>query len=257
MKKKYDIIWMDKVDSTNNEAARQLDNLDNLSVIAAREQYAGKGQRGNRWTAGAGENLTFSVMLRFGGENTHKLFASDQFIISEIAALSIIEFLGSEDIEARIKWPNDIYVGDRKICGILVENTVRSREVSHSIIGIGLNVNQKVFPAEIPNPTSMFLENRVIHDLRKTLEGIMDNFVLYMKYMDDVSGYRKIREMYTGLLYRKDELHCFTDTTTDISFRGIIRGIDDNAKLIVDTEEGETRSYYFKEIRYVIDDKSL
>ena len=121
MKRDYRIIWHQTIDSTNSEAARHVSCLDNLSVIAAERKTAGRGQRGNRWTADAGENLTFSVVLKPGRDGIPAIASADQFRISEIAALSVSFFLEDMGIDSEIKWPNDIYCGDRKICGILQE----------------------------------------------------------------------------------------------------------------------------------------
>ena len=152
MTKKHDIMWLDTVDSTNDEARRHISDIDNLSVLSALEQTAGRGQRGNRWTSRPGENLTFSIVLK-----SPVLMADDHFALNEIAALSVTDFLSIYGIKAEIKWPNDIYVDGRKICGILIENSFRGKSISTSIIGIGLNINQRNFDVNLPNPTSMVL----------------------------------------------------------------------------------------------------
>ena len=152
----HNVIWLDSVDSTNNEVKRNVDVLGNFSVIAAREQTAGRGQRGNVWLTEPGMNLTFSIVIKYEQLQV-KMKAVDQFEISEMTALSVIDLLAEYGIEARIKLPNDIYVGDRKICGILIEHSLQGEHLSHSIIGVGLNVNQLIFDPSLPNPTSMQL----------------------------------------------------------------------------------------------------
>ena len=114
MTKRTDIIWIERVDSTNEEAKRHISYIDNLSVLSAFEQTAGRGQRGNTWSSNAGENLMFSIIVKFGHDSIEQLQAYDQFVISEIAALSVVDLLAINDIEAKIKWPNDIYVGEEK-----------------------------------------------------------------------------------------------------------------------------------------------
>ena len=153
-KKIHNVIWLDSVDSTNNEAKRKIDALDNLSVIAAREQVSGRGQRGNIWLTEPGKNLTFSIVLRYEQMQV-KMKAEDQFELSKLTAMSVIDLLAQYGIEARIKLPNDIYVGDKKICGILIEHSLHGEQISHTIIGVGLNVNQLAFDPSLPNPTSM------------------------------------------------------------------------------------------------------
>ena len=111
------VLWLDTVDSTNNEARRRIESADSLSVVAAKWQTAGRGQRGNTWSSAAGENLTFSVTLKLPQDS---LPAADQFAVSEASAIAVADFLSSKGISVRIKWPNDIYAGDRKICGMRI-----------------------------------------------------------------------------------------------------------------------------------------
>lgn len=158
MTKKHDIIWLESLDSTNNEVARRIMSLDNLSVVSAYSQTQGRGQRGNIWISEPGENLTFSVILKYGDDvqgNFPCFPAKNQEVISAITAISIIELLSEYGIDAKIKLPNDIYVSDKKICGILIEHTVKGESLKHSIIGIGLNINQCNFDVNLPNPTSL------------------------------------------------------------------------------------------------------
>ena len=155
MKERMTPIWFKELDSTNNEAIRGIENYDNLSVLAARKQFAGRGQRGNRWDAEPGANLTFSIVLKFRSEGMTPLPASRQFRLSRIAALAVCDYLKAKGVESRIKWPNDIYVRDRKICGMLIENSLDGKDVDWSVIGIGINLNQKTFPVEVINPTSL------------------------------------------------------------------------------------------------------
>ena len=157
MEKLTDIRWLDTVESTNDEARRALDGLDNLSVIAARCQTAGRGQGDHYWHSLPGENLTFTVVLKFGGEYLAPLLARDVLLITETVTLALRRYLLAKGVKARIKWPNDIYVGDLKICGILIENILRGDEVGASIVGIGLNLNQTAFPSDLPNPVSLSL----------------------------------------------------------------------------------------------------
>lgn len=153
MKNNPDIIWLDKAESSNDEARKAIDALDNLSVVAVRCQTAGRGQGTNSWVSAPGENLTFSVVLK-----DLDISASEVIAISQITALSVVDFLKTHGITAKIKLPNDIYVGGRKICGILIENSICSGKLGWSIIGIGININQTVFPSHLPNPTSLLLE---------------------------------------------------------------------------------------------------
>ncbi len=157
MSKKHDIMWLESVDSTNSEARRHISDIDNLSVVAALEQTHGRGQGDHTWLSPRGENLLFSVVLKF---EDGEFAAKDIKSISDVAAESVVEFLESYGIKAWIKLPNDVYVGAKKICGILIENNFRGDWVSYSIVGIGLNINQRNFNVNLPNPTSMVLETK-------------------------------------------------------------------------------------------------
>ena len=111
------IIWFETLDSTNSEANRRMEDAEDFTVYAARFQTNGRGQKGNTWESAVGENLTFSIIVKPAG-----LKAEDQFLLSEVAALGVVSYLTSKGLEAKIKWPNDIYVFDNKICGILIEH---------------------------------------------------------------------------------------------------------------------------------------
>ena len=171
MKNNPDIIWLDVAESSNDEARKTIDILDNLSVIAVRCQTKGRGQRTNTWETAPGKNLTFTIVLK-----DFEILPSEQIAISQITALSVVDFLALHGIEAKIKLPNDIYVGAKKICGILIEHSLRGNRILHSIIGIGLNVNQTSFPSELPNPTSMAIEG-CTKDCAELLSEFLDIFV--------------------------------------------------------------------------------
>lgn len=252
MKSKHDIIWLQNIDSTNNEAKRHISELDNLSVVAALSQSDGRGQRGNSWQSEPERNLLFSVVLRL------QVQAYDQFVISQMASLAVVDLLGEHDIEAKIKWPNDIYVGDKKICGILIENAVSGKWISHSIVGIGLNVNQRNFDVSIPNPTSMTLsypdksEDFNLHDLLDEYMNILSGYI--DRFCHITGGYNRLNQLYLAQLWRRDEESEFMDNTTvpATKFTGTIRGISDVGHLLIKTKEGELKEFAFKDISYII-----
>ena len=149
------IIWVERSESTNSELRRHIDSLDNLSVIAAREQTDGRGQGDHRWFASPRTNLTFSMLLRFGPGTPVRLKTSEALLVTCITTLAIRDYLLERGIESRIKWPNDIWAGERKICGVLIENSSIAGQLRTSIVGIGLNVNEAEWPDDLPNPVSM------------------------------------------------------------------------------------------------------
>ena len=198
MESKTDIIWLERVDSTNDEARRHISEIDNLSVVSALEQTRGRGQRGNRWSSQPGENLTFSLVVK-----DFRIKANEQSAISQATALSLVDLLSRHEIKARIKWPNDIYAGDEKICGILIENSLKGSEIDWSIIGIGLNVNQTTFPEDLPNPTSMKLctGNSNPYNTREILEEFMGIFTgYYREYLNGNGALDRLEEQFVSNL---------------------------------------------------------
>jgi BirA family biotin operon repressor/biotin-[acetyl-CoA-carboxylase] ligase len=198
MESKTDIIWLERVDSTNDEARRHISEIDNLSVVSALEQTKGRGQRGNRWSSQPGENLTFSLVVK-----DFRIKANEQSAISQATALSLVDLLSRHEIKARIKWPNDIYAGDEKICGILIENSLKGSEIDWSIIGIGLNVNQTAFPEDLPNPTSMKLctGNSNPYNTREILEEFMGIFTgYYREYLNGNGALDRLEEQFVSNL---------------------------------------------------------
>ncbi len=265
MKRDYDIIWLDSVDSTNDEVRRRIDELDNLSVLSVLSQSCGRGQRGNSWLSEPGKNLLFSIVLKYSDglgdtDMTPPVQAYDQFVISQLTSLAVVDLLASHGIVARIKWPNDIYVGDRKICGMLIENTVSGKRLDTSIIGIGLNINQRNFDVSLPNPTSMILareENTGMDsetfELNDLLEEFMDIFTEYIdRFCHITGGYNRLSKLYHAQLWRLDQPAEFIDTVRNIRFRGIIRGTSPIGHLLVEIPDGTTREFAFKEIACVL-----
>ena len=286
MTKMYDIMWLDSVDSTNSEAKRHISDIDNLSVLSALSQSEGRGQKGNKWSSVPGENLTFSIVLKFGEETAGEaglsvagklrleVAAREQFVLTEITSLSIVEFLSRHGIKAKIKWPNDIYVGDKKICGVLIENSLRGENLSSSIIGIGLNVNQRNFDVNLSNPTSMALETGLQEDIKGCLEEFMDIFqnTLFAALSSD----HNLRDSYLSHLWRRNIPAQYIDLSTqhiELSnqhiepsahpspegqhpgreFTGIIRNLSPIGHLqIEDTEKVELKKFAFKEISYIL-----
>lgn len=250
MENKTDIIWYERLDSTNNEARKRLQDISRTTVIAAIEQTAGRGQRGNVWKSGAGMNLTFSIVMKAGTDGFPALPADCQFVISEAVTLGICSFLKAEGISTRIKWPNDIYAGDRKICGMLIENTLSGQLLKSCIAGIGLNVNQTVFPEDLPNPVSMSVITGRSYDIARSLESLTAEIMRHIAMMETAP--EMLRERYLDNMYRINEKHIYTDLRSGKEFSGIIRGISGDARLVVELEDGSTDSFAFKEISYHI-----
>lgn len=246
MARNYTIKWYDLLDSTNNEAIKNIDSYDNLSVIAAIEQTAGKGQRGNRWFSRPGENLTFSIICRFEALPPHK-----QFLVSEAVALGLREYMRSRGLKASVKWPNDIYIGDKKICGVLIENCVRGNRLYASVAGIGINMNQTEWGGSAPNPTSLAIETgKTGYDPESELKNVIAAMDRYLVMITDAP--ELLDSEYRESLYRLGEWHDFRDTAADKVFRGSIQGVTEKGTLLVKDEEGAVKEYAFKEIAYIL-----
>lgn len=248
------VNWLKEVDSTNSQAHRERHEASDFTVWAAEYQTAGRGQRGNSWESSRGENLTFSILFKPQG-----FLATRQFELSEVVALGVVNYLSTKGIEAKVKWPNDIYVQDRKICGILIENTLSGDTLSVCIAGIGINLNQTIFRSDAPNPTSIALElercglkPEPLIDRQELVLLLQQIANLYFPLLEEQNG-DKLEELYLASLYRKDELHNYIDMTTGEQFEGYIRGIEKNACLRVETAAGELRYFAFKDIKYIID----
>jgi BirA family biotin operon repressor/biotin-[acetyl-CoA-carboxylase] ligase len=208
MEQSYDnasVEWLDVIDSTNFELRRRMDSLDNLSVIAARFQTAGRGQGSHIWLSPEDENLTFSVLLRFGGTGISRLPACEAVRITQMATLSVRSFLVTEGVESRIKWPNDIWVGEKKICGMLIENILDGNSVASSILGIGINLNQQTFDPSLPNPVSLSQLTGRHYPLKKTLLRIYEEICRRAAQLDTTDGRYELEKEFEEHLFHLEK----------------------------------------------------
>lgn len=193
------IIWLENTDSTNDELRRRLDQSGNLTIIAAERQTAGRGQGDHTWHSAPGQNLTFSVLLR------HRcLKASNALAVTSIMALGIRDYLHSKGIESWIKWPNDIWVGEKKICGILIENSIRAGNIDFSIIGVGLDVNQTDWPSYLPNPVSLKDLTGHEYDTHEELRQLLDALARRSAQTSTPEGIEEIIEEFDRIVVRLD-----------------------------------------------------
>lgn len=229
--------------STNDDACRP--EYIHGDVIWAEEQTAGRGQRGHAWSSTRGENLTFSVILEPGF-----LPASEQFLLSEAVALALTDAFIRYGIGARIKWTNDIYAGDRKLVGILIEHRYAGSSLRRSIAGIGINVNQQVFDPALPNPVSMALLTGRNHDRSEVLDTVLA--CLHTRYAQLAGGEKqRLQEDYRARMYRLGEEHPYRLPDGTL-FRAAIEGVRPSGELILRHMDGTQRTYLFKEVEFVI-----
>jgi len=237
--------WLDRVDSTNNYCMRLANDSESEGIaVAAHFQEQGKGQRGNTWESEDSKNLTFSLLLR-----PVFLKVEEQFLVSKMIALSIIEWLKINNVDALIKWPNDIYVGEKKIAGILIENSFSGPMLEVSILGVGLNLNQIEFSKDIPNPTSMFLLTGNQYRPEIVITEIMVS--IQMRYMQLMYGLKDlVSNDYLKSLYKYQQLSDYA--TSEGKFKAKIVGVKPTGELILETEQGQIKSFGFKEVSFEI-----
>lgn len=238
-------IWLDSAKSTNSYMSEIADEVADGMAVAARCQTAGRGQRGNSWESEPGKNLTFSLMLRPQG-----LVASKQFYISEAVALGVVDaLLGKlpEGAPVAIKWPNDIYWANRKVCGILIENSLMGRLINYSIAGIGINVNQREFVSDAPNPVSLWqITGREI-PLESFLEQVVDAIMRRMSMPHD-----ELHAEYMNALWGRDG-RTYRDTATGEVFKACISDVAPTGHItLVPEGDGAPRIYAFKEVAVVL-----
>ena len=234
----------EKVSSTNTMALELIASgtaADGM-VITGGFQSEGRGQRENRWFSDPLTNLIMSVILK-----PRFLHPSEQFMISKIISVSIAEALETAGPSFSIKWPNDIYSGGDKIAGILIENLVTGNELSWSVAGIGININQDEFPGDIPNPVSLKNLTGKEHNVSETEDRLCASLD---KWYHELSARRfsEIDDKYLQYLYRLGEPHSFI--SGGIEFSGSIQGVNASGQLIIVSQEGDKREFSFKEVEF-------
>ncbi len=246
----FNLLTYQTLDSTNEEAVRlyQKGELTVPTVIIANYQSEGKGYGSNFWESAAGKNLTFSITCfpKF-------IEPSDQFVLTQITSLSLLEVVSEviRDKQVTIKWPNDLYVADKKIAGVLIRNFVKSNEIDFSVIGVGLNVNQKIFHSDAPNPTSLFIETGQTFRTEEVLTKILQRFSAYMNNLTNQAQRDSINLQYVKNLYRLEQPNRFKDK--EGIFTAKIVGIDEFGQLKLVSDDGCERVYGFKEVEFLQD----
>ncbi|HXK80846.1 MAG TPA: biotin--[acetyl-CoA-carboxylase] ligase [Bacteroidales bacterium] len=227
-----------ELDSTNIEAQRLIkDGLNQNAAIISQFQLKGKGQKGNCWHSENGKNILISIVC------FHNMPMENQFDISIKSSLGIIDFLDDYSIKAQIKWPNDILINGKKLAGILIENNVKGRFLSSSIIGIGLNVNQNSFPKELTQAISLNLITKQTHNLErdtkllieKVLNRLNTNYNQKSEYLNKLFGFKE----YQKYLYKSEFISAS------------IQDVLSTGELVLQKEDGSVITCVFKEIQLV------
>ena len=247
------VIRLSSVDSTNRYLRDEASSLlakngvaaGGFVVVTALHQTAGRGQRGNIWNSNAGENLLFSVLVRPGDA----LAVARQFQLSQAVALALHDAMECLGIDVRLKWPNDIYVGNRKLAGVLVELDYCGDSVEQAIIGVGINVNQMCFPPMDRVPVSM----KMLQGRDFGLDDVLEKFLRCFehRYSELCSGNGgALSAEYTRLLLGYNEQRIFIDKNG--RFDAFVEGVEHSGHLLVRRCDGVLLRYAFKEIEQLL-----
>ena len=261
------IIFLDSIGSTNTWLREYVEGQDNLSdmstddgvmlTVCTYRQTAGRGQQGNSWESEPDKNISFTTLL-----DTSALRPEYLWRVTEMCALAVVKALSSFGITAVIKWPNDIYVGDEKICGILIESVLRGNTVPYCLAGIGVNINQTVFRSGAPNPVSMALIAGHEFNKEEVLRAIVKQLHSLWRLLTDAP--QLLKKDYMQLLYRRKGLFPYRRKEVSVSpmaisssmdegvFYAEIADITEQGCLVLRQGDGHAETFHFKQIQYII-----
>lgn len=235
-----------ELDSTNDFCRELLrkEVVREGTVIRTINQRKGRGLAGNAWESARGKNLTFSIIL-------HPWFLEPpgQFSLSMAVSLGISDFIENHAGEVSVKWPNDILAGEKKIAGILIENSIMDNRLEYSVVGIGININQTSFPKHIPNPVSLRQLTGSAHSTDACMDILCREIDKWYSRLKK-GGVVAVRAAYTGKLFRLNTESFFRDTRGE--FAGIVRGVDNFGRLTLELANGEIKNYNLKEVEFVV-----
>ena len=216
---RYPRIHFPQLDSTNLEAKRLIESGEAKHglLITADYQTQGRGQQGKTWHSVEAQNAMLSLVLE-----PQDLPIKHQFLLNMITSLAVADVIEDYGLAVKVKWPNDIYVSDKKICGILIQNFLKGDSIQQSIIGIGLNVNQTTWPSDVPNPTSLAKELDQGYIIRDVIDQIATSV---LKRSNMMTNEHALRDEYLLRLYRRGEVSRFALGSDVID--GTIQDIDD------------------------------
>lgn len=240
-----DIVRLQKADSTNNYANSQMieNELADGTVFLAYEQTSGRGQQDNFWESESGKNLTFSIVVF-----PDFLDIRRQFMLSKVVTLGIHRTLSKYVDKLSIKWPNDIYAGDKKLGGILIENSIMYSSIKSSVIGIGININQTNFRSNAPNPVSLKILTNQIFECDLVLSEILSGIDYYYSLLKDGEE-DLIDKDFHAVLYRLNEKHLFR--AEQEVFEGEIIGVNEIGQLLIRKQNGDILDFHFKEVEFL------
>lgn len=238
----FNVLEFEQAGSTNTLAeGLPKEELPDKSVVLTFRQTEGRGQVGNKWESAPGKNISMTVAFR-----PQNLEAARQFAVSMVITLGCRDFISRHVEGCTVKWPNDVYVGDKKMVGILIEHTVSGANVGMSLCGVGVNVNQQVFVSEASNPVS--LAQLLGHELplREVLAELLE---CIGKRYEQIDNYYLLEHDFVQVLYRRYGEYDWKDKTG--IFRASIIGVDEYGRLVLRDTAGKERVYGFKEVKYL------
>lgn len=253
-----DYVFLDTADSTMSYASAHQHDLGDMTMVSVHQQQAGRGQRGNSWESQPGKNLTVTLFRRPALDDTSIPLPVRQFRISEATALAVADTLADHGITATLKWPNDIYVGNLKICGILIEHSVLGCSIANSRIGIGFNVNQREFESEAPNPVSMTR----ITGREYSLPAVLDSLSFHLERR--LGNLADVHTEYLTRLWRHDgAMYPFRPRKSNLSashvqaddpdiFLARIDGVAPDGIISLITRDNRTMHFSFKELEFIL-----
>ncbi len=238
--------------STNTYLSRLAATLPDATVVYTHHQTAGRGQKGNSWEAEPGKNLTFSMLLKHPD-----VAVREQFLLSEAVTLAIADVVATLGVDAAVKWPNDIYCGDGKLCGILIEHSLQGQAIAHSIVGVGLNVNQLKFVSDAPNPVSVAQITGREHDLEALLRQVCQRIADYCHF-GSADQRAALHHRYLERLYRNDgREHPFALPDGTRLMATIADVAPDGMLALRHRDDGSVHHYAFKEVKHIINENEL
>lgn len=240
------IIRLDTIDSTNSflkELAISSD-IQNFTVVVAKNQISGRGQVQSKWLVESGKNLTFSIFCVF-----NNLPIQEQKYLNFAVSLSVFETLKTLQLpRLAIKWPNDILSERNKICGVLIENVLKKQYIKSSVIGIGINVNQEVFSDDLPNASSIKNILDKEFDLDVLLESVLDKLKIMLSLLEN-KDYKILERKYLNALYKKNVPSMFR-TSRNVLFMGKIFGVSQEGKLQIQLDDESIQEFGIKEVSF-------
>jgi BirA family biotin operon repressor/biotin-[acetyl-CoA-carboxylase] ligase len=237
------IIKLDAIDSTNTflKGISSNGTLEDYTVVMTKEQTNGRGQMGTVWNSEASKNLTFSVYKMYVN-----LQLEQQFYISMVVALALVKTLKIFGVnKLQIKWPNDILSENKKICGVLIENVIKQTQLSSSILGVGLNVNQINFET-LPKASSLKLLTGKVFDLDEILNQFLKDLEVYFNLLEK-HAYETLKGEYEKMLFRKNKPSTFKNAEGHL-FSGFIKGVSKSGNLVIELEDEIIKEYALKEV---------